>query len=66
MGEYLTWPKLVLMFAVMLCIQFITRTKAVADGMVFRQMMIDLDVDANDIVKKIKEESDRLNKNDLN
>ena len=66
MGEYLTWPKLGLMFVVMLCIQFITRTKAVADGMVFREMMIDLDVDANEIVKRIKEETDKINKKDLN
>ena len=66
MGEYLTWPKLGLMFVVMLGIQFITRTKAVADGMMFREMMIDLDVDANEIVKRIKEETDKINKKDLN
>ena len=66
MGEYLTWPKLILMFAVMLGIQFITRTKAVADGMMFRQMMMDHQVDANEIVKMIKKEADRMNKNDLN
>jgi hypothetical protein len=63
MGEYLTWPKLGLMFVVMLCIQFITRTKAVADGMVFREMMIDLDVDANEIVKKMKEDIEKENDN---
>ena len=66
MGEHLTWLELVLMFAVMLCIQFITRTKAVADGMMFRQMMMDHQVDANEIVKMIKKEADRMNKNDLN
>ena len=66
MGEYLAWPKLILMFVVMLGIQFITRTKAVADGMMFREMMIDLDVDANEIVRKMKEETDRMNKKDLN
>ena len=66
MGEYLTWPKLGLMFVVMLGIQFITRTKAVADGMVLRQMMTDLDCDANEIVRKMKEEADRMNKEDLN
>ena len=66
MGEYLTWPKLVLMFVVMLMIQFITRTKAVADGMMFRQMMLDNHVDANEIVKMIKKEADRMNKRDLN
>ena len=66
MGLYLTWPKLVLMFAVMLCIQFITRTKAVADGMMFRQIMMDNQVDANEIVKMIKKEQDKINKKDLN
>ena len=66
MGEHLTWPKLVLMFIVMLCIQLITRTKAVADGMMFRQIMLDNQVDANEIVKMIKKETDRMNKDDLN
>ena len=66
MGEYLPWPKLVLMFAVMLCIQFITRTKAVADGMMFRQMMMDSKIDANEIVRMMKKEQDKINKKDLN
>ena len=54
------------MFVVMLCIQFITRTKAVADGMMFRQIMLDNQVDANEVVKMIKKEADRMNKDDLN
>ena len=68
MGQHLTWIELGVMFAVMLCIQFITRTKAVADGMMFRQMMIDNQVDANEIIKKMKQDMDRLNgkHNDLN
>ena len=66
MGMYLTWPKLVLMLVVMYLIQFITRTKAVADGMVFRQMMLDNRVDANEIVKMMKKEQDKINKKDLN
>ena len=66
MGMYLTWPKLILMLVVMYLIQFITRTKAVADGMMFRQMMLDSQVDANEIVRRMKQEADRLNKNDLN
>ena len=66
MGEYLTWPKLGLMFVVMFMIQFITRTKAVADGMMFREMMIHSQVDANEIIKRMKEETDRINKKDLN
>ena len=66
MGQHLTWIELCVMFVVLLGIQFITRTKAVADGMMFRQLMLDNQIDANEIIKKLKEESDRLNKNDLN
>ena len=54
-GEYLTWQKMSIIFIVLFLIQFITRTKAVADGMMFRQIMIDSQVDANNIVKKMKE-----------
>ena len=64
MGKHLTWIELGVMFVIMFLIQFITRTKAVADGMMFRQMMEDHSVDANDIVKKMKQEMDRLNKHD--
>ena len=66
MGDYLTWTQLILMFTVMFLIQFITRTKAVADGMMFRQIMMDNQIDANEIVKMIKKEADRMNKDDLN
>ena len=66
MGEHLTWPELGLMFVVMFVIQFITRTKAVADGMMFRQIMMDNQVDANEVVKMIKKEADRMNRDDLN
>ena len=66
MGEHLTWIKLGLMFAIMFLIQFITRTKAVADGMMFRQMMMDLNCNANEIAKRMKNEIDKINKeNDL-
>jgi len=66
MGQYLTWIQLGGMLVVMYLIHFITRTKAVADGIAFRQYMIDNQVDANEIIQRIKEEADRLNKNDLN
>ena len=65
MGEYLTWPKLGLMFVIMFGIQFITRTKAVSDGIMFRQMMIDLDCDASEISRRMKEEIDKIDKEDL-
>ena len=66
MGEYLNWIKLIMMFIILFGIQFITRTKAVADGMVFRQMIMDHKVDANEIVRRIKEEADRMDKEDMN
>ena len=66
MGEYLTWPKLGLMFVIMFGIQFITRTKAVADGIMFRQMMIDLDCDTNEFIQHMKKEIDKIDKEDLN
>ena len=59
MGQYLTWPKLALMLVVMFLIQFITRTKGVADGMVIREIMVDNKMDANDIVKKMKKDIDK-------
>ena len=66
MGEHLTWPKLWLMFIIMFLIQFITRTKAVADGMMFRQIMVDNKMDANDIVKRMKEDIEKANTDDYN
>lgn len=63
MGEYLTWPELGLMFAIMLGIQFITRTKAVADGMLYKQIMTDIDCDANELAEKMKREVDKVLKN---
>ena len=56
MGEHLTWSELGLMFIVMLCIQFITRTKAVADGMVIREIMMDYQMDANEVIQKMKKQ----------
>ena len=54
MSMYLDWPKVMLMLGTIIGLQFITRIKAVADGMMFRQIMIDSQVDANEIVKKKK------------
>ena len=59
LGDYLTWMQFGIIFVMLLCIQFITRTKAVADGMMFRQIMLDNQVDANDIAKKMKEEIEK-------
>ena len=66
MGEYLDWIKFGIMFIVLFVIQFITRTKAVADGIMFRQIMLDNEVDANEIIRMMKREQDKINKKDLN
>ena len=66
MGEYLSWGQMGIMFIVMFMIQFITRTKAVADGMLFRQMMIDNQIGANEIVRQMKKEMDKMKNKDLN
>ena len=50
----------------LLGIQFITRIKAVSDGMVFRQLMSDHNMKANEIVERIKEEAEKIKKEDLN
>ena len=67
MGQHLDWIRLMLMLVVMYLIQFITRTKAVADGMMFRQMMMENQWEVNDVVQKIKDEADKARKNnDIN
>tara|TARA_Y100000310_G_scaffold250352_1_gene256554 strand:- start:176 stop:472 length:297 start_codon:yes stop_codon:yes gene_type:complete len=69
MGEHLSYIELAIMFIVMFGIQFITRIKAVTDGMMFRQLMIDNKMETNEFLKHMKREADKLNnidKEDLN
>ena len=66
MGEYLTWPKLGLMFVVMFLIQFITRTKAVADGIMFGHLMKEHNLQTNEFLKHMKDEMDKIDKEELN
>ena len=59
--------EMVIVFSLLFTIQFLTRIKAVADGMVFRQLMTDYEIDANDIVQKIKEQAKEARRNnDIN
>jgi hypothetical protein len=59
--------EMIIVFSLLLTIQFLTRIKAVADGMMFRQLMDDFDLDANDIVQRIKEQAKEARKNnDIN
>ena len=76
MGEYLSWQKMGIMFVVMFIIQFITRTKAVADGMMFNEWMIQRNIhynkhnrighDFDDILNKIEQDTKDLDDKDLN
>ena len=54
MGVYLDWIKFGIMFVVILVIQIITRTKAVADGMMYRQLMMDNEWEVNEVIQKIR------------
>ena len=66
MGQYLDWTRMIIMFILLLGIQWITRIKAVADGMVFHQLIEHHGMDANEIVQKIKEEADKMEKDEWN
>ena len=66
MGQHLTWGELILMFVVMLGIQFITRTKAVADGMVMGHLMKKHSIKTNEFLQRMKDEVDKIDKEDLN
>ena len=66
MGQHLTWIELCVMFVVMLGIQFITRTKAVADGMVMGHLMKKHNIKTNEFLQLMKDKVDKINKEDLN
>ena len=64
MGQHLNLIQMGIMFILLFGIQFVTRTKGVADGMVFRQLMIDHSMKANEIVEKIKEQAEKAKRTD--
>ena len=66
MGQYLDWIRMIIMFVLLFGIQFITRVKAVSDGMVFRQLIEHHGMDANEIVKRMKDEVDKMDRDELN
>ena len=66
MGQYLDWTRMIIMFALLFGIQFITRVKAVADGMVFHQLIEHHGMDANEIVERMKDEVDKMDRDELN
>jgi len=67
MGQHLNWIQFIIVFIMILGIQFITRIKATSDGMVFRELMVNHEMKANDIVEKIKEQAEEAKRNnDIN
>jgi len=66
MGQYLDWTKMIIMFILLFGIQWMTRIKAVADGMVFKELIEHHDMNANEIVQRMKDEVEKMNKEDLN
>ena len=64
MGKHSTWIELGVMFIIMFGIQFITGVKAVADGMMMRQMMLDMECDSNEFLQHMKSEVDKLEKDE--
>ena len=66
MGQYLDWVRMIIMFVLLFGIQWLTRIKAVADGMVFHQLIEHHGMDANEIVKRMKEEADKMEKDEWN
>ena len=60
----LNWQKILFICVLMIGIQFITRIKAVADGMVMNQLMNDHSMKANEIVELMKKEADKIKQED--
>ena len=57
------WGKLSIILILVYVLQFITRVKGVADGMVIRQIMLDNKLKANEVIEKIKKEAENARKN---
>ena len=53
MGSHLEWGQYIIMFAIILTLQLTTHIKAVADGILFHQLMND-NKDFKKFIKKIK------------
>ena len=66
MGQYLTWLQLSAMLVIMYLMHLITRTKAVADGMVIGHLMKEHDIQTNKFIQHMKKEMDKIDKENLN
>ena len=64
MGSYLSWIELGIMFILLYGIQFITRIKAVSDGMMFGHLMKENNMETNEILRRMKNEVDKMEKDE--
>ena len=64
MGQLHNWIELGIVYVLLFGLQFITRIKAVSDGMVVRQLMLDHKMKANQVIEKIKEQAKEAKRND--
>ena len=64
MGSYLSWIELGIMFVLLYGIQFITRVKSVSDGMMFGHLMKENNMETNEILRRMKDEVDKLEKDE--
>ena len=66
MGQHLSWIELGIVFVLLFGIQFVTRVKSVSDGMVFGHMMKKSNMKDNEIVERMKQEVEKMDKDELN
>ena len=64
MGQHHNWIELGIVYVLLFGLQFITRIKAVSDGMVVRQLMLDHKMKANKVIEKIKEQAKEAKRKD--
>ena len=62
MGQHFSWSELGIVYVLLFGIQFVTRVKAVSDGMVFGHMMKKNNMKANEIVERMKKDVEKMDK----
>ena len=66
MGQHFSWSELGIVYVLLFGIQFVTRVKAVSDGMVFGHMMKKNNMKANEIVERMKKDVEKMDKDEWN
>ena len=66
MGQHFSWSELGIVYVLLFGIQFVTRVKAVSDGMVFGHMMKKNNMKANEIVERMKKDVEKMEKDEWN